>query len=98
MYEAERRIDVQWARATEDSYPVKLVIISDDRPGMLKEVTQAISEDTNIRNIDARVDETSHSATIEMTLDIADTKHLDRVVVALKKINGVHDIERVLKV
>jgi (p)ppGpp synthase/HD superfamily hydrolase len=65
---------------------------------MLKEITQALSEDTNIRNIEARVDESSHSATIEMTLDITDMKHLDRVVIAVKKIHGVRDIERVLKV
>jgi len=98
MYEAERRIEVQWARAAEDTYPVKLVIFTDERPGMLKEITQALSEDTNIRNIEARVDESSHSATIEMTLDITDMKHLDRVVAAVKKIHGVRDIERVLKV
>ncbi len=97
MYEAERRIDVEWARTTEDTYPVKLIVYTDERPGMLKEVTQAISDGTNIRTIEAMVDETDHSATIELILDIADMKHLDRVLGGLKRISGVRDIERVLK-
>jgi GTP pyrophosphokinase len=97
MYESERRIDVEWARTTEDTYPVKLVVYTDERPGMLKEITQAISDGTNIRTIDATVDETDHSATIELILDIADMKHLDRVLGGIKRISGVRDIERVLK-
>src|SRR5579871_5276310 len=97
MYEAERRIDVEWARTTEDTYPVKLIVYTDERPGMLKEITQAISDGTNIRTIEAMVDETDHSATIELILDIADMKHLDRVLGGLKRISGVRDIERVLK-
>ncbi len=98
MYEAERRIDVEWARATEDTYPVKLLIFTEERPGMLKEITQAISEGTNIRTIEAGVDETAHNATIEVVLDISDLKHLDRVVAGVKRIKGVQDIERVLKI
>jgi len=97
MYEAERRIDVEWARTTEDRYQVKLVVYTDERPGMLKEITQAISDGTNIRTIEATVDETDHSATIELVLDITDMKHLDKVLGGIKRISGVRDIERVTK-
>jgi guanosine-3',5'-bis(diphosphate) 3'-pyrophosphohydrolase len=97
MYEAERRIDVEWARSTEDRYQVKLVVYTDERPGMLKEITQAISDGTNIRTIEATVDETDHSATIELVLDITDMKHLDKVLGGIKRISGVRDIERVTK-
>jgi GTP diphosphokinase / guanosine-3',5'-bis(diphosphate) 3'-diphosphatase len=97
MYEAERRIDVEWARTAEDTYPVKIVVYTDERPGMLKEITQAISDGTNIRTIEAMVDETDHSATIELILDISDMKHLDRVLGGIKRISGVRDIERILK-
>jgi GTP pyrophosphokinase len=97
MYESERRIDVEWARSTEDRYQVKLVVYTDERPGMLKEITQAISDGTNIRTIEATVDETDHSATIELVLDITDMKHLDKVLGGIKRISGVRDIERVTK-
>ena len=33
-------------------------------------------------------------ATIDLTLDITDVKHLDRVVATIKRIRGVRDIER----
>src|SRR6201981_3317712 len=43
MYEADRRIDVEWARDKEASgasaYPVKLTLSCDDRAGMLKQIT-----------------------------------------------------------
>ncbi len=98
MYQPERRIEVQWAPAAEVTFPVKLLILTDDRPGLLKEITQAISEGTNIRNIEARADESEPQATIDLTLDITDMKHLDRVVAAIRKVSGVHNIERVMKV
>jgi len=37
MYEVERRIDVEWARATSESFPVKFLVHTTDRPGMLSD-------------------------------------------------------------
>src|SRR5437868_12424761 len=58
MYEADRRIDVEWARdkdLTPTAFPVKLTLHCDDRAGMLKQITAVISDtNTNIRNIEAR--------------------------------------------
>src|SRR3954454_27425 len=34
MYEAERKIDVEWARSANDPLPVKIVVYTDDRPGI----------------------------------------------------------------
>ena len=97
LYEAERRIDVEWARAAEDSYPVKFALRTGDRPGLLKELTAAISENTNIRNIETRMEENG-DALIDLTLDIKDKKHLERLVLAMRKVSGVRDVERIRKV
>src|ERR1035441_9081250 len=35
LYDVERKIEVEWARAADDSFPVRIVIHTDDRPGML---------------------------------------------------------------
>ena len=54
LYEADRRIDVEWGKkdSAAAAYPVKLVLMCDDRAGMLKQMTALISdENTNIRNI-----------------------------------------------
>jgi GTP diphosphokinase / guanosine-3',5'-bis(diphosphate) 3'-diphosphatase len=104
MYEADRRIAVEWSRmgkaATptgKATYPVKLTVFCDDRPAMLKQLTAVISDDdTNIRNIEARTADSR--ATIDIVIDIEDVKHLERVMSGLRKIPGIHDVQRLNKV
>ena len=58
MYEAERKIAVEWARAAFEPLPVKVVIYTDDRPGILHQLTSILSTETsNIRTLEARGDE-----------------------------------------
>ncbi len=98
LYERERQIEVQWARSAEGSYPVKLVIHAEDRPGMVRDLTSVISEDnTNIRDIEARTSEAERSATIDVTIDAQDTRHLERIVAAIRRISGVQEVKRILK-
>ncbi|HLX75702.1 MAG TPA: bifunctional (p)ppGpp synthetase/guanosine-3',5'-bis(diphosphate) 3'-pyrophosphohydrolase [Terriglobales bacterium] len=99
MYESERRIAVEWARDTEAAagYPVKLTLFCDDRAGMLKQVTAIISDDnTNIRNIEVRT--ANSQANIDVVIDIEDLKHLEQIITGLRKIAGVHDVQRVQRV
>ena len=102
LYESDRRIDVEWARLSKADgsaaeYPVKLTLFTDDRSGMLKEITAIVSDDnTNIRNIETRT--ANSQATIDMVLDIADLRHLERIILGLRKIPGVHDVQRVQKI
>ena len=44
MYEVERKIDVEWARATAETFPVRLMVHTDDRPGMLNQLTTVLVE------------------------------------------------------
>ena len=97
MYESERRIDVEWGKTTETSYPVRLTIHTDDRPGILNEVTSILSGDnTNITSIEARTD-SGRAALIEMTLEVQNMKQLERILTAMRRISGVRDVERVHK-
>ena len=97
LYQVERRIEVEWATSGEDSYPVQLTLRTQDRPGLLKELTAAISEKTNIRNFETKIG-AEGDATIDLTLDIQDKKHLERLILAMRKINGIRDVERIHKV
>ena len=99
MYEPERRIDVEWARddGAPSAYPVKLTVFCDDRFGMLKQITAVISDtQTNIRNIEARTN--NGQANVDIVLDIADLKHLENIVHGVRKIPGVHDVQRLQKI
>ncbi|HUO26110.1 MAG TPA: bifunctional (p)ppGpp synthetase/guanosine-3',5'-bis(diphosphate) 3'-pyrophosphohydrolase [Candidatus Aquilonibacter sp.] len=99
LYEPERRIEVEWARdeSTPIAYPVKLTVYCDDRFGMLKNITGVIGDaQSNIRNIAAH---TSNSqASVEVVLDITDLKHLEQIIVGLRKIPGVHEVQRLQKI
>jgi GTP pyrophosphokinase len=99
MYEPERRIDVEWARdeSTPTAYPVKLTVYCDDRFGMLKNITSVIGDaQSNIRNIGARTE--NSQASVEIVLDIADLKHLEQIMAGLRKIPGVHEVQRLQKI
>jgi guanosine-3',5'-bis(diphosphate) 3'-pyrophosphohydrolase len=97
MYEAERKIAVEWGRDAARGYPVKLTVFCDDRKGMLKQITAVISDDnTNIRNIEART--ANSQATIDVVLDIEDLKHMERIMSGLRRIAGVRDVQRVKKI
>jgi GTP diphosphokinase / guanosine-3',5'-bis(diphosphate) 3'-diphosphatase len=99
MYEPERRIDVEWARdeGTPTSYPVKLTVFCDDRFGMLKQITAVIGDaKTNIRNIEAHTG--NGQASVDAVLDVADLHHLEQIIAGLRKIPGVHDVQRLQKI
>ncbi len=99
MYDSERKIDVEWARSGSDPLPVKVVVYTDDRPGILHQLTSILSaESSNIRTLEARGDQTrtDESAIIDITMDVRDKKQLERVISAFRRIPGVRDIERIL--
>ena len=95
MYDVERKIEVEWARAAEDAFPVRIVIHTDDRPGMLNQLTSVLSdENTNIRNLEAKGDLDQSGGVVEMTVDVRDKKQLEKLVAAMRRISGVRDVER----
>jgi len=99
MYEPERRIDVEWARddSTPSSYPVKITVFCDDRFGMLKQITSVISDTkTNIRNVEART--SNGQGNIDVIMEISDLKHLENIIEGVRKIPGVHDVQRLQKI
>jgi GTP diphosphokinase / guanosine-3',5'-bis(diphosphate) 3'-diphosphatase len=97
MINRERIVDVDWVGAdgtTSSNYAVKLAVTTEDRQGMLADLTLAISGiKTNIRDVHTDVFNNG-SARIDVVVDIADVKHLERVIGAIKGVSGVIDVER----
>jgi guanosine-3',5'-bis(diphosphate) 3'-pyrophosphohydrolase len=94
MYDVERKIEVEWARAADEPFPVKIIIHTDDRPGMLNQLTSILSgENTNIRSLEARTG-IEEGGVVEMTVDVRDKKQLEKLVSAMRRISGVRDVER----
>jgi guanosine-3',5'-bis(diphosphate) 3'-pyrophosphohydrolase len=99
MYEPERRIEVEWGKedGSPVSFPVKLTVFCEDRFGMLKQITAVISDSkTNIRNIGARTE--NGQANVDIVIEIEDLKHLETIIQGVRKIPGVHDVQRLQRV
>jgi GTP pyrophosphokinase len=98
LYEADRRIAVEWATSTQAEFPVRLRIITEDRPGMIAGISNIISRTgANIRSFESGGDDNTR-ARIEVALDVRDRKQLEHIIAAIKRIPGVFDIERVYNV
>jgi len=95
MVNRERIVDVEWAgRPETTAYAVKLLAVTENRTGMIAGITGAISDmKTGIRDARASVanDEKGH---IEVTVEVFDVKHLDKVINSIKGVPGVLDVER----
>jgi len=66
----------------------------EDRKGMLAAISAKVSDiNTNITNMEARTGEDQH-ARIDMTVEISDLKHLERVIRSIKGVQGVLEVER----
>ncbi len=105
LYESDRRIQVEWAEAPGETsvtkaqtYPVKLMVICDDRSGMLKEFTAIISDEgTNIRSVDSKV-AADGSAVVDFVIEIVDLRQLNKLIQGLRRVAGVRDVQRVQKI
>lgn len=94
LYESERRINVEWGASSAATFPVNLLVRTKDRPGMLAEITAVISgEDCNIRTLESRPD--GINARVDVSIDIADRRQLERILANIKKISGVYGVDRV---
>jgi guanosine-3',5'-bis(diphosphate) 3'-pyrophosphohydrolase len=89
-----RRVDVEWNSNKEYSYPVRIRVISDDRKGMLADISSSISaNEANITN--ARVDTSEEKKAIgTFEVEIRDLNHLKKVIKDIEKIKGVNRVER----
>ena len=104
LYESDRRINVEWSRAASGAagvtqrYPVKITVFCDDRTGMLKELTAVISdENADIRGVDLKRDEDGE-AIVEFVVEAEDVRHLNRMVLGLRRVDGVRAVQRTQKV
>ena len=97
LYQSERRISVEWSGSAQTTFPVSLLIRTENRPGMLADITGVISgAGSNIQMLESRPDKLH--ARIDVSLEINDRKQLERILANIKKISGVFGVERLYRV
>jgi len=95
MADPERQIAVSWDGRRKEAHPVQIrVEIGKDRPGMLAEITAAISgTNTNIAHAEIRVTK-ERTGVNTFVLEVSDLQQLQAAMQAIQKVDGVVGVER----
>ncbi len=96
MINKERIVEVEWAKGDErEIQSVRLLATTENRTGMLAGITNAIAEiKTGIRDARAEVSKNDRGL-IEVTIEVFDKKHLDKVITSVEQVPGVIAVERI---
>lgn len=95
IFNPERQIEVEWTREDQGvTYPVRLLTSTEDRTGILADITSAVSSiGTNIVNVQASTVDSRYGL-IDMTVEVSDVEHLEKIMNSIKAVDGIHEVER----
>ena len=90
----ERKIPVTWDDKETFSRPIAIKVLTDDREGMLAELSAAFTKNNvNISEANCRADGDGNAVNT-FKCGILDLEQLRKVVKALEGVKGVHSVER----
>jgi guanosine-3',5'-bis(diphosphate) 3'-pyrophosphohydrolase len=91
----DRIVEVEWAKSDQkEVQSVGILVTTENRTGMLAGITHAIAEiKTGIRDARANVSRDGRGL-IEVTVEVFDKKHLDKILTAIEHVPGVIAVER----
>jgi GTP pyrophosphokinase len=94
-YDQDRLVDVEWDLGQPGTHPVKVSVVAVDKPGVLANVSSSISgAEANITRAEIATSE-DRKAILDFVVEVQDTAHLDRVLKAIEKVEGVITARRV---
>jgi guanosine-3',5'-bis(diphosphate) 3'-pyrophosphohydrolase len=93
---AERMVDVQWDVSQESIYNAKIIVVCENKKGMLASIAQAIANsEANISEGVLKIME-DNKARCEFELQIKNLEHLKRVIRAVEKERDVISVHRTM--
>ncbi len=94
-YDRDRLVDVEWDFTTPSTHPVKVSVVAVDKPGVLANVSSSISgAEANITRAEIATSE-NRKAILDFVVEVQDTAHLERVLKAIERVEGVITTRRV---
>ena len=94
-YDKDRMIDVDWDISETAVHPVKISVLTEDKPGLLASVSASItSAEANISHAEVTTTE-DKKATLNFVVDIHDLAHLQKVLQKIEQVDGVIRAKRV---
>jgi guanosine-3',5'-bis(diphosphate) 3'-pyrophosphohydrolase len=93
-HQMDRVVKVQWLAGAASIFLVNIVVEALDRPGLLSDVTRILSEE-HVNILTAAVTTAKdRTAVLRFTFEMADAIHLDTVLVAVRRVEGVYEVAR----
>ena len=94
-YDKARLVEVDWDTTQATTVSVKISVLTLDKPGMLANVSAAVTNaEANISRAEITTRE-DRKALLDFIVEVQNTAHVDRVVKAIEKIDGVLQVRRV---
>jgi GTP pyrophosphokinase len=93
--EPERLIEVEWAASSKSIFLVQVQVEALDRAALLSDVTRVLA-DNHVNILSATVTTTTERLALNrFVFEMSDTSHLERLLNAIRRIDGVYDAYRV---
>jgi GTP pyrophosphokinase len=90
---SDRRVEIIWENAKNQSFLVRLVVSGTDRRGLFADVAGAVSRtSTNIKSAELTALETGIEGTF--VVEVRDLQHLNKVMDAMRRVEGILAVER----
>jgi GTP pyrophosphokinase len=88
-YDRDRLVEVDWDVKQAATHPVKISVVTQDRPGMLATISAAIAAaEANISHAEITTTD-DKKAVFNFVVDVLDTAHLARLFQQVERIQGV---------
>lgn len=95
LSQPERLIEVAWAPSADSVFLVQLQVEALDRNGLLTDVTKVLSEQ-HVNILSASVSTSRDRVAIsKFTFEMGDPSHLEHVMKAVRRVDGVFDVHRI---
>jgi GTP pyrophosphokinase len=92
----DRLIDVTWAdQPNQTRYPVDLLVIAAERTGLLRDVSSIFADArVNVTRLQSQTDPADDVATMQFTVEVADSDELEQVLTRLRQLPDVIEVDR----
>ncbi|MEO1204154.1 MAG: ACT domain-containing protein, partial [Pseudomonadota bacterium] len=91
----ERTIEVAWGSSETNAYPVDLSVLAYDRAGLLRDITQVLTdENVNIVELDLKTDREHMQSVIAIGIEIPDLPTLSATISRLEQLTNVVSVKR----
>jgi GTP pyrophosphokinase len=89
----ERRVEIDWQSVEGELFVVALGVVGDDRRGMFADLMEAVSgTGTNIKTAELSSKDGAMFGSVVVEVEHSD--HLSKVMRAMRRVKGVHAVER----